>query len=207
MSLRFVITRAGLALLIVAAIRFVTAAFPLRLLLPEWYLAMARELVGVSPVLLTAVSMLLATRVMDRRRKPGMAPSWGREKWLLRGLLVLFALLIPLQMGASWLFERRTTDRQAMQLQAVQQRLALVRSQTPVPQNTAVSQPAANPGQTLLPARKFELDQLQRVENGLKRLQGQAGQRRFALVVESLRVCGIAAVLVWLLNGFLKKLL
>lgn len=186
MSFRFLFLRAGVALLLVCAIRLITASLPLRLLAPEWYLAMARELANLSPVLMTAVTVLVGMRFMTQRLNPEDCTYWWREQWLMRGLVLVFALVIPVQLAASVVFDSRVGEVQAQQLGAVRQQLAL-----------SIKQPPST-------LQRLQTRQLRDLEGALLRQQEGSRQRRFGLVIEALKVCGIAAAMIWLCLGILR---
>jgi hypothetical protein len=186
MSFRFLFLRAGIALLMVCAIRLLTTLLPLRLLAPEWYLGMARELANLSPVLITAVSVLVGMRFMTQRLNPEDFTYWWREQLLMRGLVLLFVLVIPVQLGASVVFDWRVGEAHARQLSAVREQLALSSKQPP---------------STL---QRLQARQLRDLEGALLRQQEGSRQRRFGLVLEALKVCGIAAAMIWLCVGILR---
>ena len=187
MSFRFLFLRAGVALLLVCTIRLLTSSLPLRLLSPEWYLGMARELANLSPILMTAVTVLVGMRFMTQRLNPEDPTYWYREQWLMRGLVLVFSLVIPVQLAASVMFDSSVAGAQARQLGAVRQQLALSNTQPPSP------------------LQRLQTRQLRELEGALVRQQDGARQRRFGLVVEAVRVCGIAVAMIWLCLGFLGK--
>ena len=172
----------GRGLLLIAAIRFLTIGFPFRLMEPEWYLQICRELINLSPVLLTGVAMVLvASRVTYDRDPNPVEPPWGREHRRMRWLAMVFALLIPVQIVAAVLFDLNVQGVQSQQLKAVQRDLKKVRE-----------------GPEVL-NRDLKVQQLQAIEVRLQGQQRRSSERWFALGMESLRVCGSAAVVVWLL--------
>ena len=182
------LSRAGITLLLIAAIRFFSEVLPLGLLLPGWYLGMARDLINISPVVLTGLTMhLIARRLADCTEETPFNPmSRLAERRLLRGMALVYALLIPLQFGAAFLFDRQIMNTQNFQLQSVQRLLATAREEA------AVDKP--NP----------QIKRLQAIQGGLQTQQRQSNQRRFALLVESLRICASAAVLAWVLSGAVR---
>ena len=191
--IRFDITRflshAGIALLCLAAIRLLGEAFPLGLFLPGWYLSLARELINISPVVLTGLTMhLVASRIAfaDAHQPFNPRPWIVAQRRLLRGLAFSFALLIPLQIGAAFRFDSDVINTQRMQLQSVQRQLAIVRKQPNIETSN------------------LQINQLQSIEAGLKTQRRQTPRRRFALFVESLRICSSATVLVWILRGAMR---
>ena len=182
------LSRVGRALLCLGGIRFVTAAFPFKLLQPPWWLEMARELINISPVLLTGTTALLVTSRIANAKNPNAREQHERERQLLRWVAWLYALLIPVQLGATVLLDRAVDSSQVQQLQAVQRQLKLARD---------------NPVGIM---RDLRVQQLQSMESGLQAQRRQINQRRFSLGMESLRVCGSAGVVVWvLLVAFRKK--
>jgi hypothetical protein len=187
-DIRRLLSLAGITLLLLAAIRFLGIFFPLGLLLPGWYLGLARELINISPVIMTGLTMhLIARRIaFADQAEPFNPMPWIGDQRLLRGLAVIFALLIPVQIGAAFLFDANITKTQRLQLQSVQSQLAMARKQ----QSVGNSSP--------------QINQLQAIEVGLKTQQRQTSRRRFALFVESLGICLSAAVLVWVLTGALR---
>ena len=88
-----------------------TASFPFLLLQPTWWLEMARELINISPVLLTGTTVLLVTSRMVNANNPGAMGQWARERQLLRWVAYLYALLIPVQLGTTVWFDRATRER------------------------------------------------------------------------------------------------
>ena len=182
------LSRAGITLQLIAAIRFFSEVLPLGLLLPGWYLGMARELINVSPVVLTGLTMHLIARRMAywTEGTPFNPMSRMAEHRLLRGMALVYALLIPLQFGAAFLFDREIMNTQNFQLQSVQRQLATVR------EGVAVDKP--NP----------QINRLQAIQSALQTQQRQTTRRRFALLVDSLRICSSAAVLAWVLSGAVR---
>lgn len=183
------LSRAGIALLFLAAIRLLDEAFPLGLFLPGWYLSLARELINISPVVLTGLTMhLIASRIAfaDEDQPFNPMPWMIAQRRLVGGMTFIFALLIPLQIGAAFLFDSDVSNAQRLQFQSVQRQLAIVRKQP----NSGTS--------------SLQINQLQSIEAGLKTRQRQTTRRRFALFVESLRICSSAAVLVWILRGAMR---
>lgn len=182
------LSQAGITLLLLATIRLLGRAFPLGLLLPGWYLGLTRELVNVSPVALTGISMhLIARRIaFVDEDEPFNPRPWIGDQRLLRGMAIIFALVIPLQLGAAFLFDLSINKTQRMQLQSVQRQLAIVRKQS------VAGKPSP------------QINQLQAIEVGLKTQQRQTSRRRFALFVESLGICSSAAVVVWVLRGAMR---
>lgn len=187
MSFRFLFIRAGVALLLVCAVRLLAASLPLRLLAPEWYLGMARELANLSPVFMTAVTVLVGTRLMTQRLDPEDLTYWYREHWLMRGLVFVFAVVIPVQLAASVAFDWKVGVAQDRQLSAVRQQLSLSSKQ---PQS---------------PSQRLRALQLREMEGVLLRQQGAARQRRFYLAIDAVKVCGVAAAMIWLCLGFLRN--
>ena len=112
------LSRAGITLLLIAAIRFFSEIFPLGLLLPGWYMSLARELINISPVILTGLTMYLIARRLvfrDENQENSFKPaSWLHENRLLQVMAIIFALLLPLQIGAAVLFDREITNTQRM---------------------------------------------------------------------------------------------
>lgn len=164
-------------------------AFPLGLFLPGWYLSLARELINISPVVLTGLTMhLIASRIAfaDEDQPFNPMPWMIAQRRLVGGMTFIFALLIPLQIGAAFLFDSDVSNAQRLQFQSVQRQLAIVRKQP----NSGTS--------------SLQINQLQSIEAGLKTRQRQTTRRRFALFVESLRICSSAAVLVWILRGAMR---
>lgn len=187
-DITWMLTAMGRGLLLIAGIRFLTIAFPFRLLQPEWFLQICRELINVSPLLLTGVAMMLVASRVEYERDPNpVAPPWGMEYRRLRWLALVFALLIPVQIGATVLFDLNVQGVQTQQLKAVQKDLKQVRE---APQ---------------MVNRDLRLQQLQAIEVRLQGQQRRSSERWFALGMESLRVCGSAAVVVaLLLGGYLR---
>lgn len=184
------LSQGGIALLLLAAIRFLGEVFPLGLLLPGWYLGLARELINISPVVITGLILhLIASHISfaDDDILPFNSIPWiGDQRRLLQVMALIFALVIPLQIGAAFLFELNVSNTQRLQLQAVQRQLAIVRKQPG----------AGEPGP--------QINQLQAMEAGLNMQRRQTSRRRFAMVVESLKICTSAAVLVWILSAALR---
>ena len=180
-DITWLLSRMGRALLWLAGIRIFTVALPARLHEPQWWLQMARELINISPVLLTGTTVLLVVSRIANRDKPGALKQWAWERQLLRWAAYLYALLIPVQLGATMVFDRALDVRQGQQLQAVQRQVMVVRDS---PQGIV---------------RNLRFQQLQVMEANLLAQSRQRNQRRFSLGMESLRVCGSAAAMVWLL--------
>lgn len=171
----------GRGLLLIAGIRFLTIAFPFRLMEPEWYLQICRELINLSPVLLTGLAMVLVSSRVAYDRDPNpMLPPWGREHRRLWWLAMFFALLIPVQIVATVLFDLNVQGLQVQQLKAVQRDLKQARQG-----------PQMN--------RDLRVQQLQAIETRMLGQQRRNSERWFVLGMESLRVCGSAAVVAWLL--------
>lgn len=183
------LSRAGITLVLIAAIRFTSEVLPLGLLYPGWYLGLARELINISPVLLTGLTMqMIARRIVDPTEETTFNPMpWIAEQRLLRGMALIYALLIPLQLGAAFLFDRDITNSQRFQLQSIQRQLAATRAA-----GSAFGKP--NP----------QINRLQAMEVRLTMQQRQTTRRRFALLVDSLRICASAAVLAWVLSGAVR---
>jgi hypothetical protein len=181
------LSRVGRALLLIAGVRFFTVTLPFRLLQPEWYLLTTRELINLSPVLLTGTTMLLATSRIAFARKPKAGLRWGKRHKLLLWATYFYALLIPVQIGATLVFDNDLNSRQAQQLQAVQGQLKTAREGTEVMN------------------RDLRIEKLQAMEAGLLANRRQLRQRRYVLGLESLRVCGSAGVMVWLLSSLVRK--
>jgi hypothetical protein len=175
------LSRVGLTLLLLGGIRLLTVAFPFQLLQPPWWIGMARELINISPVLLTGTTVLLVTSRLANVDNPYAMERWGRERRLLRWVAYLYALLIPVQIGATVLFDRDVNIRQTQQLQAVQRQLSLAQ------------------GSQAGDMRNLRIQQLQAMQAGLLAQRRKSNHRRFSQGMESLRVCGSAAVVVWLL--------
>ena len=171
----------GRGLLLIAGIRFLTIAVPIRLMEPEWSLQICRELINLSPVLLTGLAMVLVSSRLAYDRDPNpVVPPWGREHRRLRWLALVFALLIPVQFVATVLFDLNVQGLQSQQLKAVQRDLKQAREG-----------PQMN--------RDLRVQQLQAIEVRMLGQQRRSSERWFALGMESLRVCGSAAVVAWLL--------
>jgi hypothetical protein len=175
------LSRVGRALLLLGAIRLLTVAFPFQLLQPPWWLEMTRELINITPVLLTGVTVLLVTSRLANANNPDAMEQWGRERHLLRWVAYLYALLIPVQLVATVLFDGDVNIRQSQQLQAVQRQLTMAQ------------------GSREGDLRNLRIQQLEAMEAGLRAQRRQSNRRRFSLGMESLRVCGSALVVVWLL--------
>lgn len=180
--------RIGTCLILLAAIRFLGAVYPLEVAQPLWHLKLTSELVSISPVLLTGLAMQLIASRMVFDQNPEVPLPWQREQWLMRRLAFVFALVIPMQIGATLVLERRLESQQNDRLQAVHAQLISVRRQR------------------TLPNRQLILTRLQRVEDRLLEAATQTNRRRFALFMDSLRICASAALMVWLLSRPLLRL-
>jgi hypothetical protein len=181
LGITWLLSRVGLALVFLAGIRVCTVAIPFLLLEPQWYLKMGRELINISPVLLTGTTFLLLTSRIANGRNPEAMEVYWRERQLMRLMAYLYALLIPIQLWSTLWFDQAVETRQGQQLQAVQQQLTTARD---------------SPGGVV---RNLRVEQLQAMEAGLLAQKRQTTQRRFSLGVELLRVCSSAGVVVWLL--------
>jgi hypothetical protein len=181
-DITWLLSGVGRGLLLIAGIRFFTIGIPFRLMEPEWYLLICRELINLSPVLLTGLAMLLVSSRVAYDKDPNpVLPPWGTEHRRLRWLAMVFALLIPVQIVATVLFDLNVQGLQSQQLKAVQRDLKQARE-----------------GPQILNG-DLRVQQLQAIEMRMLGQQRRNSEHWFALGIEALRVCGSAAVVAWLL--------
>jgi hypothetical protein len=146
---------------LLAGIRFLTSAFPLRLLQSQWWLEITRELINISPVLITGIMLFLVTSSVGNENNPDEILRAGRKPHLLRWLAILYAALIPLQLGAAVLFDQSVEARLSSQLKVVQSKLREARD----------SQPGV--------VRNLRVQQLQAMQADLLSQRSRSKQRRF----------------------------
>lgn len=180
-DITWLLSRMGRALLLLVGIRVCTAAFPALLFDPQWWLKMARELINISPVLLTGTTVLMVTSRIVNAGSLDAGRVYWKERRLMRWMATVYALLIGIQLVATVLFDQAVYRRQGEELRVVQREMKIIRD-------------SAGGGM-----REPRIQQLQKMENVLLTQKQYRNKRQLSLGIEALRVCGSAAVIIWLL--------
>lgn len=120
---RDLLGRLGWGLVLLFAGRVTISSFPFQVWLPEWWVRLGLELVNSSPVLLIGLGLLALVGLLNHGAEVDRQPRRRLVMVLLQGAVWVYLLVMPIQLGASLLVDKRYEERLTRDLRELDKRL------------------------------------------------------------------------------------
>jgi hypothetical protein len=152
-----------------------SAAFPLEPMTPLWYLKIGEICIDYSISLLFVLALIHLSNHFGSPRLSGSAHRKTFQRWI-KGLLIFYALLIPIQIGALGLYWQQTAQANKQIIQKAESELGVLRKRIRETSTEDQLRSALGEGARLLPPLPGSM-----LEERKKKLLEAVDNRLFAL--------------------------